>query len=179
MKKLSRAGLLTVLIPLIAVTAGVTIHNIIFLDYVHVLLGAIWIGVDAFLGLIFRFVYKEIPEDTLIDVSRRILPATLYYLPATSLLTPFAGYFLAVYEGVWNPYSNLFIMIIIVATLVVVSGFLTVFYESLKINLERDSKSNSVVSMRKRFNVICNGALLQLILQIVLVGLMAELVVFG
>ncbi|MCL5730997.1 MAG: hypothetical protein M1605_02620 [Candidatus Thermoplasmatota archaeon] len=173
------AGFLVVLIPLIAVVVGILIHNIVFLDYVHVLLGAIWIGVDAFLGVIFRFVYVDIPEDTLSDVSERILPATMYYLPATSFLTPLAGYFLAIYEGIWNPYSDIFMLIIVVASLVVATGLLTVFYQSLKIYLEKSKGINSVVSPKRRFDVICNGALIQLVLQVILVGFMAELVVFG
>jgi hypothetical protein len=100
-----KAGFLSVLIPATVVILGIAFRNILFLDYVHVLLGAVWIGVDAFFGIIFRFVFRGISEGARAGVARRMLPATLFFLPATSILTPLAGCFLASYEGIWKPYS--------------------------------------------------------------------------
>ncbi len=170
-----RMGVLSVLVPLIAVVTALIIGNMLVLDYIHVLLGAIWTGVDVFFGVIFRLIYRDLSPETRMTVAHRVMPATLFFMPTASILTPLAGYFLAVRENIWNPSSSIFTWIIIVAVLLVLSGFLTVFLNSLLI-ARSEVTDDSVI--RRRLSWICNGALLQLAFQVVIFSLMAYLVVF-
>lgn len=177
MRKLAMPAILVTAIPSAATVAAIASRNILFLDYDHVLLGAIWTGVDVFFGLIFRYVYREISSDTRITVARRMLPATLFFLPAASILTPLAGYYLASFEGIWNVGNQIVDYVIILTSLAVLTGLLTVFLQSLMIILAREQKDKENILLR-RFSLICNGALAQALLQIGLISLMAFWVVF-
>ncbi len=175
---LGNASMIAVAIPLISVIAAVAYGNLLFLDYVHVLLGAVWIGVDVFFGIIFRFVFRGVSSSTREAVARRMLPATLFFLPAASILTPLAGYALALQEGVWDTGSGVILAMIGIGSVLVISGFLTIFLQSLRI-AQSPTGTTDDQKLLRRFSIICNGALLQLALQVCTVSLMAELVVYG
>ncbi len=169
-------ALIVIAVPTIAVISAIWLKNILLLDYFHVLLGAIWTGVDVFFGLIFRFVYKEISPDTRKIVAQRILPATLFFLPTASILTPIAGYDLAKIEGIWSIRNTIVEAVVVLAAAVVISGFVTVFLQSLFIVTRRDKENDAL--LQRRFSWIVNGALIQAVLQIALISLMAYWVVF-
>ena len=171
----SRMGIISALVPLIAVVAALVIRNLLILDYVHILLGAIWTGVDVFFGVIFRLIFRELSPDTRASVAIRMTPATLFFMPTASILTPLVGYYLAIRENVWDPTSGLFTWIFTVGILLVVTGFLTVFPSSLLI--ARSGKTDDV-TLKRRLSWISNGALIQLAFQIVIISLMAVIVVF-
>ncbi len=169
-------AILVTVIPTAATIIAIMLRNVLILDYDHVLLGAIWTGIDVFFGLIFRFVFKEVSKETRQIVANRMLPATLFFLPVSSILTPLAGYYLANIEGIWvlgNPIVN---TVIVVAAVVVATGFLTIFYQSFLIAIGMGGGDDAI--LKRRFTWIINGALLQAVLQIGLISMMAYWVVF-
>ncbi len=168
-------ALLVTVIPTAATVIAILLRNVLLIDYDHVLLGAIWTGIDVFFGLIFRFVFKEVSVETRQMVAKRMLPATLFFLPVSSVLTPLAGYYLANIEGIWIIGNPVVDAVIVVATLVVATGFLTIFPQSLFIAI---GKGKDDAILIRRFSWIINGALLQAILQIGLISMMAYWVVF-
>lgn len=176
-KGLLLPALLVTIVPGAATVFAIISRNILFLDYDHVLLGAIWTGVDVFFGIIFRFVFKEVSTETRLTVARRMLPATLFFLPASSILTPLAGYFLANDEKIWVIGNPVVDAVIAIALLVVLTGLVTIFYPSLLIAVGHKSTDDSV--LKNRLSLICNGALVQAVLQIGLISLMAYWVVFS
>ncbi len=169
-------AILVTVIPTAATLAAIALRNVLLLDYDHVLLGAIWTGIDVFFGLIFRFVFREVSAETRQTVAKRMLPATLFFLPASSILTPLAGYYLANIEGIWSVGNPIVDTVIVVAVAVVATGFLTIFPQSLLIATGKGMMNDDI--LRKRFSWIINGALLQALLQIGLISLMAYWVVF-
>ena len=178
MNAILRAGILSSLIP-IGVFAGIYLYgNFLLLDYIHVLLGAIWTGVDVFYGLIFISVLSTIDYESKIHIAKRILPMTLFFIPTTSILTPLAGYFLATREGIFDIYSPIFTWVIIIGSILVILGFATIL--STSIIIYRSFRNGKIDGKRiSRLLIIgSRGALGQLVLQVVIISLMAYLVVF-
>ena len=89
-------------VPFVALAIAYLWGSILALDYVHVLLGAIWTGVDVFLGLLFSTVMSNAPLETRTNVAVRILPMTLFFIPSVSIAVPLAGYLLASSEGIFT-----------------------------------------------------------------------------
>ncbi len=169
-------AILVTVIPAAATIVAISLRNVLILDYDHVLLGAIWTGIDVFFGLIFRFVFKEVSKETRQIVANRMLPVTLFFLPASSVLTPLAGYYLANMEGIWTIGNTIVDIVIIVTAIVVATGFFTIFLQSLLIAIGKGMTNDDI--LKRRFSWIINGALLQALLQIGLISLMAYWVVF-
>jgi len=178
MKQVNRAGLISVIVPAAAFLGIYLEGSLLLLDYIHVLLGAVWTGVDVFYGLIFISVLSTIDYDSKIHIAKRILPMTLFFIPATSIITPLAGYVLATREGVFNIYSPVFTWIIIIGSILVLVGFATIFPASLKIylNIKRGNVNREGIS--RLLLLGSRGALVQMGLQILIISLMAYLVVF-
>lgn len=170
--------LLPVAVPLLAFIIAVSLGNILIIDYIHVLIGAIWIGTDVFLGLLFASVTKTIDGSSKAHIAERMMPMTLFFIPTASIITPLLGYILSVKEGIFSFTSELFILIIAITFLIVVISFAFIVpysYDILRAT-RWESKNFGIIS--KRINQISLFALVQLAFQIALVSLMAYIVVF-
>jgi hypothetical protein len=70
-----------------------------FLNFVHVMAGALWTGIDLFMGFIVGPVLRRVAPDTRKAVMAGIIPRTLVLMPTLSAITSTAGWFLAVRLG--------------------------------------------------------------------------------
>jgi hypothetical protein len=70
-----------------------------FLDFVHVMSGALWTGIDLFMGFVIGPVLRRVSLDTRRTMIGGIIPRTLVLMPTISTITSTAGWFLAVRLG--------------------------------------------------------------------------------
>jgi hypothetical protein len=80
-------------------TAAILGDSIWFLDFVHVMSGALWTGIDLFMGFIIGPVLRHVSLDTRRAMISGIIPRTLILMPTISTITSTAGWFLAVRLG--------------------------------------------------------------------------------
>ena len=174
---LSPAGLTAFAVPFVALAIAYLLGSILALDYVHVLLGAIWTGVDVFLGLLFSTVMSNAPLETRTNVAVRILPMTLFFIPSVSIAVPLAGYLLASSEGIFTLSTWLFRAIIIMGFLLVGTGFSTIVPYSIRI-FKSINGGTGEGRLPRYLRIISVGALVQMVFQIAIIGLMAYIVVY-
>ena len=172
--EIKRAGTVSVLIPLIAFVISVLIPGILALDYVHVLLAAVWTGTDVFLGFIFFIVISGMDQDIRYRIAVRLLPMTMFFIPAVSLIVPVAGYALAVREEIFK-LDPFFISILTISGILIILSFVLIFRNSLFIY--RNSEPSNAGDISRRLGIISLAASVQLVLQIVIISLMAYIVV--
>ena len=70
-----------------------------FLDFVHVMAGALWTGIDLFMGFVVGPVLRRVSLDTRRAMIAGIIPRTLILMPTLSVVTSTAGWFLALRLG--------------------------------------------------------------------------------
>ena len=174
---LSPAGITAFAVPFVALAIAYLLGSVLAMDYVHVLLGAIWTGVDVFLGLLFSTVMGNAPMETKRNVAVRILPMTLFFIPAVSIAVPLAGYLLASSEGIFNLSTWLFRAIIITGILLVGTGFATIVPQSIRI-IGAINGGAGKDKISRHLKIISAGALVQMVLQIAIISLMAYMVVY-
>ncbi|HXD46876.1 MAG TPA: hypothetical protein VN655_17255 [Pseudolabrys sp.] len=91
------------LIPALAALAAMVVailgDSLWFLNFVHVMAGALWTGIDLFMGFIVGPVLRRVSPETRKAVMSGIIPRTLILMPALSTITSTAGWFLAVRLG--------------------------------------------------------------------------------
>ena len=170
-------GVIALVVPAIAFIAALIIPGVLILDYVHVLFGALWTGIDVFLGLIFFIVLSRMEDKIRSDISFRLIPMLLYFIPAMSVFTPLLGFALAMRENIFK-LDYLFIAIITISIALAVVSFAVIvpaiysIYSGFKSNTV-DESMNEKLLMR-----IAEAASIQMVLQIVIISLMAYIVVF-
>ena len=79
--------------------AAILNTNLWFLDFVHVMAGALWTGIDLFMGFIVGPLLRRVSLDTRRAMIGGLIPRTLVLMPTISTVTSTAGWFLAVRLG--------------------------------------------------------------------------------
>lgn len=94
-----------------------------FLNFVHVMAGVLWTGIDLFMGFVIGPILRKVPLEARRAVIVRLMPKTLFLMPALSIVTGTSGYFYARYLGFMDlPYPEFYW----VAAALVVVAILTV-----------------------------------------------------
>jgi hypothetical protein len=79
--------------------AAVTGNSLWFLNWVHVMTGGLWTGIDLFMGFIVGPVMRRMPLEARRALIAGLIPRTLILMPTLSIITSTAGWFLAVRLG--------------------------------------------------------------------------------
>jgi hypothetical protein len=82
-------------LALIAMTAAIIWGSDWLLDFVHVLAGGLWTGIDLFMGFVVGPILRRLPVDARRAVISALVPRTLVLMPTLSIITSTAGWFLA------------------------------------------------------------------------------------
>jgi hypothetical protein len=90
------AAALAALAVMIAAILG---DSLWLLNWVHVMAGSLWTGIDLFMGFVIGPVLRAVSLDTRRAVIAGIIPGGLILMPALSTITSTAGWFLAVRLG--------------------------------------------------------------------------------
>jgi len=84
-----------VLLPVAALVVVLVAGDVRFLNYVHVLTGGLWTGIDLFVGLIVGPVVAGMDPEARAGFFRRFTPKMTFLMPVLSLTTIVAGITLA------------------------------------------------------------------------------------
>ena len=82
-------------IALAAMTLAILGSSLWFLNFVHVMSGALWTGIDLFMGFVIGPVMRRVSLDTRRAMIAGIIPRTLVLMPTLSAITSTSGWFLA------------------------------------------------------------------------------------
>ena len=82
-------------IALAAMTLAILGSSLWLLDFVHVMSGALWTGIDLFMGFVIGPVMRRVSLDTRRAMIAGIIPRTLVLMPTLSAITSTSGWFLA------------------------------------------------------------------------------------
>ncbi|MBX6327128.1 MAG: hypothetical protein IRY89_00980 [Pseudolabrys sp.] len=91
--------LLAALAAFAAMTAAILGDSLWFLNWVHVMAGALWTGIDLFMGFVIGPVLRRVSLETRRAMIAGIIPRTLVLMPTLSAITSTSGWFLAVRLG--------------------------------------------------------------------------------
>jgi hypothetical protein len=79
----------------VVMTAAILSPRLWLIDFVHVMTGALWTGIDLFMGFVIGPVLRRVSLDTRRAMIAGIIPRTLILMPTLSTITSTAGWFLA------------------------------------------------------------------------------------
>jgi hypothetical protein len=91
-------------LPIIAVVLALLVTALVgnwlwALDFAHVVGGALWTGIDLFVGLIIGPILGSLPVPARVEFSKRFMPAMLLIMPTLVVTTLTAGFQLARHTG--------------------------------------------------------------------------------
>lgn len=80
-------------------TGAITSENIALLNFIHVMFGVLWTGIDLFMGFVLGPLLRHLSIDVKRAVPVALVPRTLVLMPVLSITTSTAGWFLAKQMG--------------------------------------------------------------------------------
>jgi hypothetical protein len=95
------------------------------LNFLHVMTGALWTGIDLFMGFVLGPVLKRLPLDARRAVISGLVPRTLFLMPTVSIITSTTGWFLARRMGfldVGYPEFHWVIAALVIVTILTIQG---------------------------------------------------------
>jgi uncharacterized membrane protein len=75
--------------------AAILSHDRWFLNFVHVICGVMWTGIDLFMGFIVGPILRRIDVAARREVIVRLVPRTLFLMPTLAIITGTSGWYLA------------------------------------------------------------------------------------
>lgn len=82
-------------LALIVMAAAIVSHERWFLNFVHVISGVLWTGIDLFMGFVMGPILRRVAPQVRREIIVRLVPKTLFLMPTLSIVTGTAGWFLA------------------------------------------------------------------------------------
>ncbi|MEM0143460.1 MAG: hypothetical protein QXL94_05870, partial [Candidatus Parvarchaeum sp.] len=132
-KGLFKFGILSALLPALFLIIVVSIRDYLLIDYIHVLSAALWLGCNLFMGFIFYRIIYDLEDREKIDITVRLLPLTMFFLPAITIVTVIAGYVLAFYVNLFSYSYLIYAPIIVLSSILLLLSLVYYLYDSIKI----------------------------------------------
>jgi hypothetical protein len=170
-----RSGPVLFLLPIVALAAAMVSNSLVFLNYVHVMTGGMWTGIDLFMGIFGRTVMMRISPPSRVEVAKRLTPTMLFLMPSIATVATTAGYILASNLHVWNLSNPYIIATIIVVLVLLVQGFGILLHNELRVfrELRKEKPDTDKIVRLSMRNLNVSGS--QAIFQIIIIHIMANL----
>lgn len=165
-------GLPMLLIPPILLAIILELHNFYFLEYFHVVAGSMWTGMDLVMGLFFSYVMKGLNNAEKTNISMRLTPIMLFFMPAISSVTITAGIYLAMSMHI--PFSSPYIVAaLVIAFALLIQGIGIFLPNELRVYNEilHGAKNKDKIIRLTMLNL--KLSLSQVFMQIAIIALMA------
>ena len=168
-----KRGLPMLIIPPALLAIIIASRSFYFLEYFHVLSGSAWTGMDLVMGIFFAYIMKGLGNQDRAEVSKRLTPVMLFFMPAISTTTVTAGIYLALslHISFLSPY---FIIVAVIAIILTVQGLVIFLPNEARVYLEllRGGKDTRKIVRLTMMNI--RISLVQLVLQIAIIVFMAH-----
>jgi uncharacterized membrane protein len=160
-------------------TAAIASRNLWFLNFVHVLAGLLWTGIDLFMGFILGPIMRALDMRARKEITLRLTPKTLFLMPTLAVITGTSGWFLAVRVGYtelpWPEFGWVLAALVLI-TAMTLQGLGILLPTNLRVCLELrkempDFEAIGALMKRYFFSTALQGAM-----QITIIVIMARFV---
>ena len=116
--------LLAIVIPIAALIYAMDCHNsLVPLNYVHIMSGALWTGIDLFMGLILGPVLGGVGPGERANVFKRLTPKMTFFMPVIAGVATTAGINLAMRLGIFSLTNPKVVWSLIIVAILTIQGF--------------------------------------------------------
>ena len=162
-------------VPVAAIVIALTLGTFLALDYVHVIFGGLWTGIDLFMGLVIGPILGRMSGPARADFVQRLVPTMLFLMPTIASVTITAGIYLAIHAGIFQldylaiQLAGLFVLVLSV------QGFGIFLPNEVRIVLELRRPRPDIAKIGRLGLINARLAGLQAAFQIALIFVMANL----
>jgi hypothetical protein len=168
-------SLVTLFVPIVALVLVLAYGNLLALNYLHVLTGGTWTGIDLFMGVVMSRILKGLEPQARTQVIKKLVPLMLFLMPALATVAITSGINLASRMGMLTLASPMIVAAVVIVVILSVQGFGILMPTEIRIFLELRKKTpnrDKIIKWGMR-NVKLAGS--QGVFQVALIFVMANL----
>lgn len=158
-------------------TAAIIAGNLWFLNFIHVMTGSLWTGIDLFMGFVIGPVLRGVSLETRRTMIAGIIPRTLILMPTLSTITSTAGWFLAVQIGFLDlgyPQFGWVIAALVIVTVLTVQGLGYLLPMNLKLYFEISKPAPDPAKLQRWMRTYVRVVAVQGAMQVAIIVVMAK-----
>jgi hypothetical protein len=162
---------------LVVMIAAILSPSLWFLNFIHVMTGALWTGIDLFMGFVIGPVLRRVSLDTRRAMIAGIIPRTLVLMPTLSIITSTAGWFLAVRLGYLDlgfPQFWWVVAALGIVTILTVQGLGVLLPINLKLYFEIFKDTPDPDKLKRWMRIYVRVVAVQGIMQVLIIVVMAR-----
>ncbi len=162
-----------------ALAVAIWLDNRWLLNFVHVMCGVLWTGIDLFMGFVAGPVMRSLPPPARRAMILRLMPKTLFLLPTLSILTTTAGWYHAKQIGFLDlPYPEFgwVLAALIIVTILTVQGFGVLLPANVLVYLEMRKPRPDVPRIARLMRRYVYAVAFQGSMQVAIIVVMARFV---
>lgn len=155
--------------------AAIVANNFWFLDFIHVFTGLLWTGIDLFMGFVLGPILRRVEVPVRREIVRRLVPRTLFLMPALAIIAGTTGWFLAVKLGYtalpWPDYGWVAAALVLVTLMTIQGlGFLAPVNVFVCLELQKLNPDMKKISiwMRRYFYAVALQGMMQIAIIVVM-----------
>lgn len=162
-------------LPVGALTWAINSGNITFLNYIHVLTGVLWTGVDLFYGIVFGPMLAGLDVQIRASLFRRLTPKMTFLMPTLAGVTITSGINLAQWLQIDNLSDPWILAAAIIVAILTVQGMFVILPVEISIwrQLLKDRPDLQKISRRGMITAAFGG--IQGIMQLGVIYIMANI----
>ncbi|HXP29691.1 MAG TPA: hypothetical protein VN832_01285 [Stellaceae bacterium] len=148
-----------------------------FLDFVHVLAGLLWTGIDLFMGFVIGPILRQLDLAARRAMVTRLMPRMIFLMPTLSIITGTTGWYLARELGYFDlpyPQQAWVVAALIVLALLTVQGLGILLPTNLRVCLELQKERPDFPRMQRWMRRYVRTTALQGLMQILIIVIMAR-----
>ena len=145
------------------------------LNFVHVMCGNLWTGIDLFMGFVIGPILRRVPFEARRAVIAALIPRTLFLLSTLSIITTTAGWFLAKRTGFLDvnyPEFWWVVASLVIVAVLTVQGLGYLLPTNLRIYFEFQKPTPDLAAaarwMRVYFSVVASQGAMQIAIIVVM-----------
>jgi uncharacterized membrane protein len=172
-------NLIWVALALAILVVAIVANNVWALNFLHVMCGVLWTGIDLFMGFVVGPIIRRLPFEARRAVIVKLLPKTLFLMPTLAIVTGTAGWYHARQLGFldlpWPQYGWVLAALIIVVILTV-QGLGVLLPTNLFAYLEMRKPAPDLSRIGRLMSRYVYATAFQGVLQVAIIMVMAKFV---
>ena len=162
-------------VPIGALIVALASGSITYLNYVHIMSGALWTGIDLFMGFVLGPVLGGMEPRERVPVFRRLMPRMTFLMPVLAAVTATSGIQVAQQLGMFSLTHIWIVGALVVVAILTIQGFGMLLPNEIRIFRELLSPTPNTerISRLGMQNAKLGG--LQGVFQLVIIFIMAAL----
>jgi uncharacterized membrane protein len=164
---------------IVVMIVAISLHDLWFLNFVHVLAGLLWTGIDLFMGFVLGPVLRSVDVAVRREVLLRLVPRTLFLMPTLAIITGTSGCYLSKDVGLtalaWPEYGW-FVAALVLLVLLTIQGTGYLLPTNLRVCLELQKVSPDVSKINAMMGRFFFVVAMQGTMQVLMIVIMARFV---